>query len=187
MKSFLFLLCTFLSIAIYGQSSFERKGFFLGSAFGAGVLTLSSSLIGENTQTGATFPNLKAGTMVSENTAAVLLLPGTVYAFKWGEEERARGFEGFFPSVQHWVADRWWILGGAGLGMDAPAFYDIKDKADRKFYFGPAAVAGTGFEIFRKGPFALDLQGRVHYARINAPEGKREGLAFNFMVGITRY
>lgn len=187
MRSILVIFSIFLSVSALSQQSFERKGFVLGAAFGGGVISLSSDLIGDDTQFGATFPNLKFGAMVSPKTAVVLLLPGTVYRYKWGGRERDRGFEGFFPSVQHWVKDRWWLLGGAGLGMDAPAFYDIEDESERKFYFGPAALLSTGYEIWRKGKFALDVQGRAQFGSINAPEGKRDGLVFNVLIGINWY
>jgi hypothetical protein len=184
----IFLISSFiLPLLAFGQQPFERKGFIFGTAFGGGAIALSSDLIGEDAQFGGTFPNLKSGAMVSPKTAVVLLLPGTVYRYKWGERERDRGFEGFFPSVQYWVKDRWWLLGGTGLGMDAPAFYDIKDASERKFYFGPAAVVGTGYELWRRGRFALDLQGRAQFGSIATPEGQRKGMAFSLLVGVNWY
>lgn len=171
----------------FAQQAFERQGFVFGAAAGAGTISLSSDLIGNESQVGATFPNLKFGAMVSPKTAVVLLLPGTIYRYKWGGRERDRGFEGFFPSVQYWAKDCWWLLGGAGLGMDAPAFYDIKDETERKFHFGPAGIVGTGYELWRRGRFALDVQCRAQFGRIEAPEGRRNGVAFNLLVGVNWY
>ncbi len=87
--------------------------------------------------------------MITPRTALLLCLPGTVYRYKWSERERDRGFEAIVPAVQFWPCDRFWLLAGAGLGMDAPAFYDIKNEAERKFYFGGAALAGAGYQIFQ--------------------------------------
>ncbi len=187
MRTIVLIFSIILPVLAFGQQAFERKGFVFGAAVGAGAISLSSDLIGDENQIGATFPNLKFGAMVSPKTALVLLLPGTVYHYKWGGRERDRGFEGFFPSVQYWAKDRWWLLGGAGLGMDAPAFYDIKDETERKFYFGPAAVVGTGYELWRRGRFALDVQGRAQFGSIAAPEGRRNGLIFNVLVGVNWY
>ena len=71
--------------------------------------------------------------------------------------------------------------------MDAPAFYDIKDETERKFYFGPGGVMGTGYELWRRGRFTLDVQGRAHFGSIAAPEGRRNGVAFNVMLGLNWY
>jgi hypothetical protein len=71
--------------------------------------------------------------------------------------------------------------------MDAPAFYDIKNKEERKFYFGPAALAGTGFEIWRKGSCTLELQARVHYGATKQPEGTLKGLAYSVLFGFNFY
>jgi len=185
-------LISFIFILFYGTSAFSqpsvgRKGFVFGAAVGAGSVSLSSDLIGDARQVGISFPNLKFGAMLNPKTAAVLLLPGSVYRYKWAGRERSRGFEGFFPSIQYWARDRWWLLGGVGLGMDAPAFYDIKDETERKFYFGPAAVAGTGYELWRRGRFALDVQGRAQFGSVSAPEGRRNGLVFNLLVGVNWY
>lgn len=171
----------------YSQNSFDRGGFIFGAAAGVGRLSLSSDLTGEATITGLSFPNFKIGTMVSTHAAVVLMLPGTVYPFNWDGRSRDRGFEGIIPSFQFWPLDRWWILGGVGLGLESPAFYDIKDASERKFYFGPGVLAGTGYEIWRKASVAFDLQGRVHYGNISAPEGKREGFSINLMVGVNWY
>lgn len=185
----LLLLCFCFSATAQTPNTkpFERKGFVFGGAIGISSLQLSSSSISEAKQVGLSFPNFKFGTMVSPRMAILLSLPGTVYQYKWGDRQRDRGFEGILPSVQYWLLDRLWLLGGAGLGLDAPAFYDIKEASERKFYFGTAALAGAGYEVLRRGRFVLDMQGRVHFGSINAPEGRRNGLAFNLMFGFNFY
>ena len=184
-KTIVFLL--FWAASVFSQSNTTRKGFIFGAAAGMSSVSLSSDLIGSNHQFGLSFPNLKFGWMVAPKTAVAVLLPGSVYQYKWSDRSRDRGFEGIVPSVQHWVKDRWWLLGGAGLGMDAPAFYDIKDETERKFHFGAAGVAATGFEIWRHGRFALDLQARIHAGFAKAPEGARRGAAFSVLVGFNWY
>jgi hypothetical protein len=78
-------------------------------------------------------------------------------------------------------------MGGVGLGMDAPAFYDIKGEEERKFYFGASALAGTGYEIWRKGKFACDIQGRVHFGTAKLPNGTQKGSVVSFLIGFNWY
>jgi hypothetical protein len=187
MRSKIAVFLLFSAAFLSAQTSFERKKFFFGASFGTSYLSLSSDLIGDENTFGGSAPNMKFGWMISQKTAVAVLLPGTVYSFKSQGRVRDRGFEGIIPVVQLWPKDRWWIMGGGGLGMDAPAFYDIKDESERKFYFGAAAVAGTGFEIWRRKHFALDIQGRAHMGFVDAPEGRRNGMAFSVLLGVNWY
>ena len=49
----------------------------------------------------------------------------TVYAYTGTGRARKRGIEGLFPSIQYWPSSRVWLSTGAGLNLDAPAFYDM--------------------------------------------------------------
>ncbi len=191
MRSVLVLLFIGFFFAATAQSSgkkpLERKGFIFGGAVGISSVKLSAPNFWAEKQGGLSIPNLKFGAMISPRTALILYLPGTVYRYKWNDRERDRGFEGIVPSVQYWVGDRFWLLAGAGLGMDAPAFYDIKNETERKFYFGGTALAGAGYEILQRGNFALDLQGRAHFGNANTPDGNRKGVAFSLLLGFNFY
>lgn len=173
--------------SLHAQKSDPRAGWIFGAAAGGSSLTLKSGLIGVSTTGAASFPNMKIGYMLGSRTAALVSLPGTVYRYGWSGRERDRGFEGIIPSIQYWVKPRWWVSGGAGLAMDAPAFYDIKDETERKFYFGAGGIASTGFELWKKKRFALDIQARWHTGYVNAPEGRRTGSAFSLMLGVNWY
>ncbi len=135
----------------------------------------------------ASFPNFKIGSMISENTALLLYLPGSVYNYTLSGRTRDRGFEGIIPSVQHWTNDRIWLLAGIGISMDAPAFYDIKSKDERKFYFGYGVIAAAGYEIWIKGRFVVDIQARMHYGEVKFDNLNENGLAANFLLGINWY
>ncbi len=187
MRCFLIPLFSVFALFAEAQNGFERKGFFFGGAFGASRVSLSASAASGFPQAGLSAPNLKFGRMISPKTGAAVLLLGSVYRQDWSGRVRDRGFEGIVPSLQFWPKSRWWLLGGAGLGMDAPAFYDIKDATERKFHFGAAAAIGTGWEVFRRGRFALDMQARAHFGRIGAPEGQRDGSAFSLLLGLNWY
>ena len=75
MRTLLLILSITIPFLACAQQAFERKGFVFGAAAGAGAISLSSDLIGDDNQVGGTFPNLKFGAMVSPKTAVVLLLP----------------------------------------------------------------------------------------------------------------
>jgi len=163
----------------------RREGFVFGAA--AGVSLLRYEAITDGAVGAPSFPNFKLGAMVGSHTAVLALLPGTLFEYRGDSRPRDRGFEGVFVVVQHWLAPRWWVLGGAGLGLDAPAFYDIEAPAERTFHFGAGGVVGTGYEVWTHGRFALDVQGRLHGNAMYLPEGTRRGLAASLLVGVTWY
>lgn len=80
-------------------------------------------------------------------------------------------------------------MGGVGLTFDAPAFYTVKDPKTAEFHIGlPALTAGTGYEIYRKGKFAIDLQYRFFYGQSNLSyNGFRKGFSNMFIVGFNWY
>lgn len=189
MRLILIFICLPLFNALYGQSNDEqntiqRKGFVFGVGLGAGSLTLNTN----DTTTNAfstTLPNIKVGYMINNRLAILALLPGANYKYK-GKD---RGFEAITITAQFWAKERWWLMGGAGLSFDAPAFYTVKDPKTAEFYTGfPALTAGTGYEIYRKGKFAIDLQYRFFYGQSNlSNNGFRNGISNMFIVGFNWY
>ena len=191
MKSLLILILSNLFIFAHAQTSTEKttnkKGFIFGTAFGASFINLNFEPRQTQNEISASLPNFKIGTMISKRSALFVYLPGSIYTFNDSGRKRDRGFEGIIPSFQYWIKERWYILGGVGLGMDAPAFYDIKNEEERKFYFGTTVIAGTGYEFWQKGKFAMDIQSRMHYGSVDVAEGKLNGLAFSVLIGFNWY
>lgn len=191
MKGFtiLFLFSILLNANMQAQNNalFERKGFIFGTAIGISSVNLKYPAQPSQNEISASLPNFKIGAMISTRMALLIYLPGSIYTYEGSGRNRDRGFEAVIPSAQYWLKDRWWVLGGAGLGMDAPAFYDIKNEEERKFYFGSSVILGTGYEIWRKEKFTLDIQGRVHYGSAKVSEGTRTGLAYNILLGFNWY
>lgn len=185
----LLLFGLYLSGIVVAQpADFERKGFFWGAAAGGSYLRLQVGGSSAFSGGGGSFPNLRFGIMLGPRTAVVVLLPGTVYAWSQSGRTRDRGFEGMVPMLQYWPANRWWVSAGVGVGMDAPAFYDIKDSTERKFWFGGGAVAATGWELLQREHFVLDLQARVHTNwGIKNPLATEKGTAVSVLVGVTWY
>lgn len=167
-----------------GADTAHRKWFF-GAAAGYASLHLSVTGTADEMQSSFSLPNLKIGHMVGKSTGVMLYLPGSLYKYQQNGVSRDRGFEGIVPSIQYWPASRLWVMAGAGLGLDAPAFYDVEDETEAKFYFGGAALAGFGYEVTTVGRCTFDIQARAHYGYANVPEGIRTGFALNLLAGIT--
>lgn len=166
------------------EKPFERKGFTFGFSTGAGALTLS---VNDSTQTrfAVSLPNLKAGYVINKKLALQILLPGSTYKYN----HKSRGFEGVVVTGQYWLKDRWWVMAGAGLTLDAPAFWTIKEFREADFNTGfPALTFATGYEFWRKGNFALDIQYRIYAGQANLPDGgRRQGVSNTFNLGFNWY
>lgn len=184
---FLLIFATSIFAQIPDNKPFVRKGFIFGAAVGGSAIRLASPNLGKETQFSLSFPNFKLGYMLTPKTALLLYLPGSIYKYKGASRTRDRGFEGIIPAAQYWITDKWWVLAGVGLTFDAPAFYEVKNPSEANFYFGTSLLASTGYELWRKGKFALDVQARTFYGYSNTPEGKRTGFANNLLIGFNWY
>jgi hypothetical protein len=183
------LVLAFIAFYSFAQTNLEdktieRKGFVFGLGLGAGTLTLNrNDTIQSSFST--TLPNLKFGYMVNKRFALQVFLPGANYKYK-GKD---RGYEGIILAGQYWLKYNWWIIGGTGLTFDAPAFYTVKDPKSAEFYTGfPALTFATGYEIWHKGRFALDLQYRIFFGRSDLQNDvQREGISNMFVIGFNWY
>lgn len=186
------IIILFLSMSsgiVLSQSSqevilIERKGFTFGTSAGAGLLTVSDHDT-MSSQFAISLPNLRIGFMVRERLALQLLIPGSVYK----NNGDTRAFEGFCISVQYWLKDKLWILGGAGLALDAPAFWSVDDPRKEDFNFGiPAVVGGMGYELWRKKNFTIDIQYRIYVGQVELDYGgQRHGVSNGFSIGFNWY
>lgn len=174
---------TFAQINV-DKKPIERKGFVIGLGLGAGILSLNTN---DTTSLAfsTTLPNIKVGYMLNKRLELLAILPGANYKYN----EKDRGFEAVIIAGQYWLKDNWWVLGGTGLTFDAPAFYTVKDPKTADFYTGvPAFTFATGYEVWRKGRFALDLQYRIFFGKSNlSNNGQREGISNMFIVGFNWY
>lgn len=178
------ITCTALAQSNDDAVTFERKGFVIGLGAGGGVLNLQTNDT-VSTAFSPSLPNLKIGWMINSRLALVVLLPGAVYEYHGS----SRGFEGIVAAAQYWVKDKWWVMGGIGLTFDAPAFYTVKDPSEAGFYTGfPALSVATGYEVWRKGHFALDLQYRFFSGKSElSAEVNRNGISNMLLVGFNWY
>ena len=167
------------------QSDFKRDGFMIEFGLGGGIISIEDNAGPQgfdDAQGGGTFPELKLGYMLNNRLAITVSAPGMIYTFN----DNDRHFGGIIPSVQYWVKDRWWIHGGAGLAIDSPALYDIKDNVNDDWNTGIAVMASTGYEVYRKNKFALNVQSKVLLGGVKLDNNiDREAVQFSLGIGFS--
>jgi hypothetical protein len=167
------------------ESTTHRDGFIFEFLAGGGLISIEDSegiQTFDKSQGTFVFPDLKFGYMLNEDLAITISMPGNIYEF----QDNDRHFGGFIPSVQYWVKDKWWIHGGIGLAIDAPALYDIKDEVNDDWNFGCAVMASTGYEIYKKKNFALNVQSKLVLGRVFLDgDVDRDAVIFNIGLGFS--
>ncbi|MCS7037827.1 MAG: hypothetical protein RMJ33_01085 [Saprospiraceae bacterium] len=155
-----------------------RKGFTFGFSAGIGALHLTTDAQTQRMTTGS-FPNLRIGYWLGPRLLAQILLPGAIYV----QNDKHRGFEGILLSAQYWPAERWWLLAGGGLALDAPAFWTIDDPSKADFRWGTGAALSTGYEIWRRRNSSLDIFYRFYTGRAGAGDEAKKGVAHHIGIG----
>ncbi len=190
MKSLIILLfsCVF-GLTALGQSKNEilRKGFVFGTSIGIANTNLNFPTKNQNNTNLAL--NWKVGYMLNPKLAVLVNGAVSLYEYNLTDRKRLRDFGGVFASAQYFATNKIWVLGGIGIGTDAPVFYDLKPKntKETEYYSGIGLVSSIGYEIYRKKNFALDLQARINYSNVNLPIGKTNGFTTAILVGINFY
>lgn len=180
----LLMQCTFsVKAGILGDTSFH-KGWHFGLAFGGGNIHLKTSTESKS-EAVLSLPNIKVGYWMSNKTSIHFLMPGAVYNLKATD----RIFEAFQIGASHWISPRWWVLGATGLTFDAGAFYTVDKLSQIKANTGlPSFSLGTGFELWSKGKYGIDLQYRYFYGRSKLDDGDhRTGQAHVVLLGFNLY
>jgi hypothetical protein len=190
MKSLTILIFScVLGLSAFGQNKNEiqRKGLVFG--FSTGITNSNLNYPSKNQNNTNLALNWKIGYMLNPKLALLLNGAVSIYEYDLSDRKRLRDFGGLFASAQYFVSDKFWILGGIGIGTDAPVFYDLKPEntIETKYYSGIGAISSVGYEIFRKKNFALDLQARINYGSVNLPIGKLNGFTTALLVGINLY
>ena len=187
------LIICFISLSTLAYSQEEhsivRKGFVFGTSIG-----ISHSLL--------TFPSkkhneahlaldFKIGYMLKSNIALLLTSNTSVYSYSGIGRDRLRDFGVLAPSIQYWYTDKVWIMGGIGLGIDAPVFFDIKDpdlnEEERVYHNGLGIIGAIGYEFYQGKKFMIDLKAKITYRNVNIIEGKTTGISPAILIGINFY
>ena len=78
----------------------------------------------------------------------------------------------------------WYQL--SSIGYARIAFYEDDVKGQNKLILGPAFMISSGYEVYKKGKFAIDLQGTIHTGRLYTNDTHYDagailvGVGFNF-------
>lgn len=178
-----------LSISAFAQEKTDitRKGIVFG--FSTGIANSKLYFPNKHQNNTNLALNWKIGYMATSKLAILLNGAVSIYEYDLSDRKRLRDFGGIFASTQYFVTDRIWVLGGIGIGTDAPVFFDLKpeNEIEKKYYSGIGAIVGCGYEIYRKNNFALDLQARVNYNNVHLPIGKTNGFTAALLLGINFY
>jgi hypothetical protein len=167
------------------ETTNQREGFLFEFTVGGGIISIEDSegiQTFDESQGTFVFPDIKLGYMLNEKLAITVSMPGNIYKF----QDNDRNFGGLIPSVQYWVKDKWWIHGGIGLAIDSPALYDIKDDVNDDWNFGTAVMISSGYEMYKKKNFALNVQSKLVLGHASLDgDAQRDALIFNVGLGFS--
>jgi hypothetical protein len=166
----------------------QSSGFTFGLSAGLGHTALNALPQLAETRGRDVAIGWRVGYRFSPKIALVVNGASDVYTYRGTGRTRKRGFEGVFPSVQVWFRPRLWAAAGAGLNLDAPAFYDIRSSnpGERDFHRGIGAIGIVGYELGRAGIVGIDAQARVHAGFNDFAEGRQRGRSISLLLGISR-
>tara|TARA_R110002126_G_scaffold124451_1_gene266409 strand:+ start:24237 stop:24839 length:603 start_codon:yes stop_codon:yes gene_type:complete len=167
------------------ETTNQREGFLFEFTVGGGIISIEDSegiQTFDESQGTFVFPDIKLGYMLNEKLAITVSMPGNIYKF----QDNDRNFGGLIPSVQYWVKDKWWIHGGIGLAIDSPALYDIKEDENDDWNFGTAVMISSGYEMYKKKNFALNVQSKLVLGNVSLDGGAdRDAVIFNIGLGFS--
>lgn len=196
MKSILITAALILFVfinSVFAQENktIHRKGFVFGTSYGTGYSIMNFP---GKKQSELDFAlDVKLGYMIKPDLALLLTTNVSIYDYSGFGRERKRDFGILAPSIQYWVNNKFWLLGGIGLGGDNPVFWDIdfenvdNDPLETKYYNGLGFVTAVGYEIYQRKNMALDLKTKISYRNVEMQEGKTNGVSFALLLGINFY
>jgi len=178
-----FFCISHLSVFAQDKREVLSKGIVFG--FSSGIANSNLNFPSKNQNNTNLALNWKIGYKLNSKLALLINGAVSIYEYDLSDRKRLRDFGGVFASTQYFVSDKLWILGGVGIGTDAPVFYDLvpENEIETEYYTGFGVVSSVGYEIYRKKRFALDLQARINYTSVNLPIGKTDGLTTALLIG----
>lgn len=191
LKYFVSVLLTCSSVVVYSQhvQRVNRKGFVFGTSLG--LAHSVQKFPGKNQSNTDLGLDVKLGYMIKPNLALLLTSNVSTYNYSGIARDRKRDFGIVAPSLQYWISKRMWVLAGAGLAVDAPVFWDIKnaetDKNETNYYTGGGLIASVGYEFYKRKNLVLDVKTRLTYRNVNLPNGKVTGISPSILVGFNFY
>ena len=186
-------ICTILLVQfMHAQEDigFQRKGFVFGTSIGSAVTSIQFPTTSQDETDVAI--DFKVGYMLHAKLALLLTSNVSIYDYAGFGRDRKRDFGIVAPSVQYWLHNKLWLLGGIGIGGDNPVFWDVKnpddDPLETKYYAGLGVVTSVGYEVYRsKHNFAIDIKAKAMYRNVNLQEGHSTGFSYGLLLGINFY
>ena len=192
-KIIVLTVCSFLfsqTIGAQVKTDFKRQGLVFGTSLGLANSKLDFPDRSEmQTDLGI---DLKIGYMVKPRIAILLMSNVSIYDYSGFGRDRKRDFGVLSPSIQYWLKDKLWLLGGIGIGGDNPVFWDIEnpdtEPLETKYYSGLGIVGSAGYELFQSNDnFTIDIKGRIMYRTVSLQEGDTTGISYGILVGFNFY
>lgn len=173
------------------EKTIQRNGFIIGTSSGAGYSILKFPDTNQN-EIGFAL-DLKLGYLINPKLALLLTTNVSIYDYSGFGRDRKRDFGVLAPSLQYWFGDKFWVLGGVGLGGDNPVFWDIdfdnvdNDPLETKYFNGLGLVSAVGYEIYQQKNMAIDIKTKISFRNVEMQEGKTTGVSFALLLGINLY
>jgi len=162
--------------AYYPPSSY-RSGLVIGGAIGVGGLTADQC--GDVCGAGLSLEG-HIGGMINPQAALMFDAWTVIHQHSIGNGTTSDTL--YTGALQFWVSPIFWLKGGIGIGNTT--------VASNTFGFGDAtafAIMGAaGVELMQRGPFALDLQGRIGHTFFDQADGGPM-TNYAFMIGFNWY
>ena len=184
MKTLLTVAVVTLAVGIASQAAaqtsggaVEREGFLFGVAIGGGSISCKDC---DGSSSGPTV-DLHIGTMVGEKLAVVLDGSGIGVS---EEDDYGDSLNETFTvetiALQYWVSDRVWVKGGIGVASMRLSCDGCDSITDN----GLGMMGAVGVELYQKGKFAIDVQGRFLTAKHDLGGGE---IRFNQVMGMVGF
>ncbi len=94
----------------------------------------------------------KIGYMIKPNITLLLTSNVSGYDHSGIGRERKRDFGVVAPVIQYLFSNRFYLLAGIGIDVDAPVFFDIvdseKNKEETAYYKGVRMLGAVGYKLY---------------------------------------
>lgn len=101
---------------------------------------------------------------------------------------RKRDFGVLSVAFRYAPMERFSLTGGAGLGVDAPVFFDMespdKNKEETRYYAGPGCMGSLAYTFYRTRFISLDVRTRLSWRQVMAPDGRVGGISTALLIGL---
>lgn len=188
-QSIISVLFFFISFSIFGQSASKIKyeGLIFGASLGI-ANTIQSFPYGDKEHFSYSY-DVNLGKVIGSRLA--LLVSSNTAGYEY-EEDRSRGrkFSVLTPCVQYWFSKRLSFLGGIGVGLDAPVYYDIEPdnlSTELQHHVGIGGVTALAYDFYENEGFAFTVKAKCTYRDVKLPEGSVTGFSPAILIGINIY